>query len=73
VVGTGMMGPGIAVTLALAGHPAVLFGRTAESLGRGLAAATHALDFLRASTSSLRGGRTPRCAESAARQTSPRL
>ena len=46
VVGTGMMGPGIAVSLALAGHPVVLFGRTAESLERGLATAAQGLAFL---------------------------
>ena len=38
VIGTGMMGPGIALTMALAGHPVTLFGRSADSLARGHAA-----------------------------------
>jgi 3-hydroxybutyryl-CoA dehydrogenase len=47
ILGTGMMGPGITVTLALAGHPATLYGRTAESLGRGLEAVERCLGVLR--------------------------
>jgi 3-hydroxybutyryl-CoA dehydrogenase len=42
-----MMGPGITVTLALAGHPATLQGRTRESLQRGLGAIDRCLDLLR--------------------------
>jgi 3-hydroxybutyryl-CoA dehydrogenase len=42
-----MMGPGIALTLALAGHPVTLFGRSAESLARGLAAVDQGLQQLR--------------------------
>ena len=42
-----MMGPGITVTLALAGHPATLHGRTRESLQRGLEAIDRCLDLLR--------------------------
>jgi 3-hydroxybutyryl-CoA dehydrogenase len=47
VLGTGMMGPGITVTLALAGHPATLYGRSPESLARGLAAVDRCLEMLR--------------------------
>jgi len=47
VIGTGMMGPGIALTLALAGHPVTLFGRSADSLSRGLAAVERGLQQLR--------------------------
>jgi 3-hydroxybutyryl-CoA dehydrogenase len=47
VIGTGMMGPGIALTLALAGHPVTLFGRSADSLSRGLATAERGLQQLR--------------------------
>lgn len=36
VIGTGMMGPGIAVTLALGGVPAVILSRTAAGAARGL-------------------------------------
>ena len=36
VIGTGMMGPGIAATLALGGVPSVLVSRTAEGAARGL-------------------------------------
>lgn len=36
VIGTGMMGPGIAVTLALGGVPSVILSRTAEGAARGL-------------------------------------
>lgn len=42
-----MMGPGIALTLALAGHPVTLFGRSADSLTRGLAAVDAGLQQLR--------------------------
>jgi 3-hydroxybutyryl-CoA dehydrogenase len=48
VIGTGMMGPGIALTLALAGHPLRLFGRSADSVARGLAAVDRGLQQLRA-------------------------
>jgi 3-hydroxybutyryl-CoA dehydrogenase len=41
-----MMGPGIALTLALAGHPVTLFGRSVESLARGLAAVDSGLQQL---------------------------
>src|SRR6266849_2467885 len=47
VIGTGMMGPGIAITLALAGHPVTLFGRSADSVPRGLAAVDRGLQQLR--------------------------
>lgn len=47
VIGTGMMGPGIGITLALAGHPVTLFGRSADSLSRGLAAVDRGLEQLR--------------------------
>jgi len=46
VIGTGMMGPGIAAILALAGHRVTLFGRTDASLERGLQAASTAMDTL---------------------------
>src|SRR3954452_6619711 len=46
VIGTGMMGPGIAACLALAGHEVCLFARTAESLERGMQAARVAVDLL---------------------------
>src|SRR5690348_17773579 len=36
VIGTGMMGPGIAACLALAGHEVWLSGRSDQSLARGL-------------------------------------
>jgi 3-hydroxybutyryl-CoA dehydrogenase len=42
-----MMGPGITICLALAGHPASLYGRTAASLDRGTAAVGRGLDLLR--------------------------
>ena len=45
VIGTGMMGPGIAVSLALAGYPVRLYARTDESLARGLAGVTAALNL----------------------------
>jgi 3-hydroxybutyryl-CoA dehydrogenase len=41
-----MMGPGISVTLALAGHPATLHGRTPDSLSRGLEAVARCLEQL---------------------------
>jgi len=46
VLGTGMMGPGIAAVLALANHPVALYGRSDASVGRGLAALEATLDFL---------------------------
>jgi len=46
VIGTGMMGPGIAACLALAGHRVCLFGRSAESLDRGLASTRRGMDLL---------------------------
>lgn len=48
VIGTGMMGPGIAMTLTLGGVEAVILGRTEESGARGLAAAHRQLDLLAA-------------------------
>jgi 3-hydroxybutyryl-CoA dehydrogenase len=48
VVGTGMMGPGIAITTALAGHPTSVYGRTAESVDRGLTAIDRGLELLSA-------------------------
>jgi len=46
VVGTGMMGPGIALTLARGGCRVALWGRSRESVARGLEAIEAALDFL---------------------------
>jgi 3-hydroxybutyryl-CoA dehydrogenase len=46
VIGTGMMGPGIAACLTLAGHDVCVFGRSPSSLERGLAAARDGLDLL---------------------------
>ncbi len=46
VVGTGMMGPGIAMTLALGGVPAVILSRTAEGAKKGLDAARAQLRLL---------------------------
>jgi 3-hydroxybutyryl-CoA dehydrogenase len=46
VLGTGMMGPGIAVTMALASHDVTLFGRTPESVQRGLDAIDRCFDLL---------------------------
>ena len=46
VIGTGQMGPGIAVVTALAGCRTTLIGRTAESVARGQAAFDSALAFL---------------------------
>jgi 3-hydroxybutyryl-CoA dehydrogenase len=47
VLGTGMMGPGIAVVLALAGHRATLWGRSEASLRRGLDRVGQCLDLLK--------------------------
>jgi 3-hydroxybutyryl-CoA dehydrogenase len=47
VIGTGMMGPGIGVCLALAGHEVYVFGRSPRSLERGLAAARDRMDLSR--------------------------
>jgi 3-hydroxyacyl-CoA dehydrogenase len=47
VIGTGMMGPGIAACLALAGHRVALFGRSDQSVDRGLTAARGGIDVLR--------------------------
>ncbi|MBI2687549.1 MAG: 3-hydroxyacyl-CoA dehydrogenase family protein [Acidobacteria bacterium] len=46
VVGTGMMGPGIAMTLTLGGIDAVILGRTPESAEAGLATARRQLALL---------------------------
>ena len=46
VIGTGMMGPGIAMTLATGGLDAVILGRTDESAGKGLAQARRQLNLL---------------------------
>jgi 3-hydroxybutyryl-CoA dehydrogenase len=46
VIGTGMMGPGIAATLALGGLKATILGRTEESARRGLEAARAQLRLL---------------------------
>src|SRR5919202_1233724 len=48
VLGTGMMGPGISASLALAGHPTTLYGRSPASAQRGLDAVDRALEQLRA-------------------------
>jgi 3-hydroxybutyryl-CoA dehydrogenase len=48
VLGTGMMGPGIALILALAGHPVRVFGRSRESLARGQKAFEAALALFEA-------------------------
>jgi len=42
-----MMGPGITLMLALAGHTVTLYGRTAESLTRGVGAVDRSLEVLR--------------------------
>ena len=47
VIGTGMMGPGIAMTLACGGVDAVIVGRTEESASSGLASARRLLELLR--------------------------
>jgi 3-hydroxybutyryl-CoA dehydrogenase len=46
VVGTGMMGPGMAVTMARGGSQVAIYGRTEESVARGLAGVEAALSFL---------------------------
>ncbi len=46
VAGTGMMGPGIAATFALAGCEAIIVSRTAENAARGVAAAQGLIDKL---------------------------
>ena len=46
VLGTGMMGPGIATSLALAGHPTSLWGRSPESAARGQAGLDRCLEAL---------------------------
>jgi 3-hydroxybutyryl-CoA dehydrogenase len=46
VLGTGMMGPGIAVGMARAGHPVALYGRTSESLERGFTTVDSMLGIL---------------------------
>jgi 3-hydroxybutyryl-CoA dehydrogenase len=48
VIGTGMMGPGIAMTLTLGGVEAVILGRTDESAAAGLATAHRQLQLLAA-------------------------
>lgn len=48
VIGTGMMGPGIAMTLTLGGVESVILGRTEESAAAGLAAAGRQLALLAA-------------------------
>jgi 3-hydroxybutyryl-CoA dehydrogenase len=47
VIGTGMMGPGIALTLAKGGSRVALYGRSQESVERGFAHLDEALAFLR--------------------------
>ena len=46
VLGTGMMGPGIATSLALAGHPTRLWGRSPESAARGQTGLERCLEAL---------------------------
>jgi 3-hydroxybutyryl-CoA dehydrogenase len=46
VIGTGQMGPGIAACLTLAGHSVCLFGRSADSLDRGMASTRRGMDLL---------------------------
>ena len=48
VAGTGMMGPGIAATFALAGRQATIVSRTAESAARGIATAKSLIEILAA-------------------------
>ena len=60
VLGTGMMGPGIAAGLARAGHSVALYGRTRASVDRGLTAAEAVLGALTES-----GVVSPRQAEEA--------
>jgi 3-hydroxybutyryl-CoA dehydrogenase len=47
VIGTGMMGPGIALTLAKGGSRVALYGRSQQSVERGFAHLDEALAFLR--------------------------
>jgi 3-hydroxybutyryl-CoA dehydrogenase len=46
VAGTGMMGPGIALTYALAGYDAIVVSRTAEGAAKGVATARGLIDVL---------------------------
>jgi len=46
VIGTGMMGPGMALTFALGGSQVTMVGRSAESIERGYAGLDEALAFL---------------------------
>jgi len=46
IIGTGQMGPGIAVSTTLAGYPTALIGRSAESATRGRVSYDKALAFL---------------------------
>jgi len=46
VIGTGLMGPGIAYTLAMAGCRVKIFGRTRESADRGMRSVTAAVNLL---------------------------
>ena len=62
VLGTGMMGPGIGASLALAGHAVTLYARSAAGAQRGLEAVDRALEQLRA------GGLVTRRAVQAARR-----
>jgi 3-hydroxybutyryl-CoA dehydrogenase len=55
VVGTGQMGPGIAVALALAGSQTTLVGRSEESLSRGHQTFETALGFLVANDAATQG------------------
>jgi len=57
VIGTGMMGPGIAACLALAGNRVTLVGRSVGSLERGMAATRGGMELLRSEglTDSQRG------------------
>ncbi len=67
VLGTGMMGPGIAVTLALGGLDVTIVSRTADSAARGLATARAQLDTLLANglvTEQAAGAALPRLAAS---------
>jgi len=46
-IGTGIMGPGIALAFALGGYPVHLYGRSHDSVRRGLSAVEEALDKFR--------------------------
>jgi len=61
VIGTGMMGPGIALTLALAGHRVMLYGRSSDSLARGLTAVDRGLQQLRGERQRSLPGSSARC------------